>query len=355
MVVVMDQGEQVDQTVVADSDTESAPDATKRIDQPIRFKVEYRHPATHEVISSQTTTRLHEENGGLDRDQHDPVFEVVTTYEARITKSSTREKYDSIPPRKSSKAPTYRLRIYSSALRNALRTVVRYYPSQDLSGDVIEVHWPYPVLAHHYSELDEYKNACATKEKEDLCVRDIDAFDHITLLLDFLDDNIMKEVRIEQERNARGFYTWEYMWVSDQPGVFFTVQEDVDRDYRTYVVKSVSGGTFTEPRTEWIITYWRLVFDGVYISRVQSENYRHRFDGELRLSGILRENQIREDTIEDLDEIVQERYHYGQRYYNLLQKQCRFYKGKAEAFPFNEVSGAQVEHEDLMSLADFST
>ncbi|KAK6222788.1 hypothetical protein LQW54_000597 [Pestalotiopsis sp. IQ-011] len=337
----MDRGEQVVQTVAADSDIESVEDATNKIDQPIRFKVEYRHPETYEVISSQTTTRLGEENGDLDQDQHDPVFEVVTTYEARITKGSTKETYDSIPPRKSFKAPKYRLRIYSLALRNALRTVVKYYPSQDLSGDVIEVHWPYPVLAHHYSELDEYKNACATKEKEDLCVRDVDAFDHITLLLDFLDENIMKEVRIEQERNARGFYTWEYAWVPYQPGVFSTVRQAEDREHRTYVIKSVSGGTFTDPRIEWTITYWTLAFDGEYVIREQSRSFDDPFDGDSSLDDILslRENQIREDTIGGLSEPVRERYDYGERYWNLLQKQCRFYKGKTESFPFNEVQG----------------
>lgn len=340
----MDQGEQVVQTVVADSDIDSVQDATNKIGQPIRFKVEYRHPETNQVISSQTTTRLGEENGDLDQYQHDPVFEVVTTYEARITKGATKETYDSLPPRKSFKAPKYRLRIYSLALRNALRTVVKYYPSQDLSGDVIEVHWPYPVLAHHYSELDEYKNACASKEKEDLCVRDIDAFDHITLLLDFLDENIMKEVRIEQERNARGFYTWEYMWVPQQPGVFFTVQQNEDRDYRTYVIKSVCGGTFTDPRTEWKIKYWTLAFDGKYVSRVQSGSIDDPFDGESSLDDILRENQIQEDTIGGLSETVRERYDYGKRYWNLLQKQCRFYKGKTESFPFNEVSGTRGPH-----------
>ncbi|KAF3023745.1 hypothetical protein E8E14_014231 [Neopestalotiopsis sp. 37M] len=320
-------------TIKSTTDTQNAPECNF---QSIKYKVEYLHPVTNEIISSQTTTRPGEENDDLES-HLDPVFEIVTTYQVRITDGS--ERNDAVPPRKSFKAPTKRLDIYSSALRNALRSVVKYYPSQDLSGDVIAVEWPYCVLVHHYDELNGFREICAAKNEEELCERERDAKDHITLLLNFLDENIMKEVRVEQQRNQRGFFTWEYYWVPIKPGRIWVTREVVSKEHKGRVIKSVSDGAFNNPRTAWEVIFWQLEFDGERTVRVERANTFSSFDGETEMGELLEEDHITEDSIESLSQNVRDQYENGKRYWNLISKNCQFYKGKTEDFPFNEVQG----------------
>ena len=75
--------------------------------------------------------------------------------------------------------------------------MVQYYPSQDLFSNPLVVKWPYPILVHHYDELAAFRDSCAARDPTELCVREADAPEHIDLLLNFLDDNIMTAVRME--------------------------------------------------------------------------------------------------------------------------------------------------------------
>lgn len=64
----------------------------------------------------------------------------------------------------------------------------------------------------------------------------------IALLLEFLDENIMKEVRAEQERNRRGAYTWEHACVMHRPGATILVKSREETDFTIRVVRSIERG-----------------------------------------------------------------------------------------------------------------
>jgi hypothetical protein len=132
---------------------------------------------------------------------------------------------------------------------------------------------------HHYDELTEFKDACAAKNAEDLCVREKDAQDHIALLLDFLDEHVMQEVRTEQERNKNGSRTWEHMWVYNKPGNIRIGRDVEERETRAHIMHSVEGGTFKYPQSPWIVVFWALKFDGTYVGRVQYTSFSPSFDG----------------------------------------------------------------------------
>lgn len=230
-------------------------------------------------------------------------------------------------------APTYSLRIYSTAIINALRSVVQYYPNQDLSGSTIEVRWPYPILVHHYDALREFKSKCDAKDLNELCAREKDASVHITSLLSFLDDNIMERVRAEEKRLENGFHTFENSWIMYKPGSTVIVR-DLNSKWRAMVISTVTGGIYQNQTTPWIIIGWRLEFDGTYLGRCQTDINLSKFDGERHFgtNTVFVHYRARIEH-EEAEKLIT----YGKMYCGLLMRQCRQHTGKSVFHPYNEV------------------
>lgn len=145
--------------------------------------------------------------------------------------------------------------INSATIINALRSVVTYYPSQQLSGDVLSIDWPYRVMVHHYDELVAFREQVKSKDPEDLCVREREAPEHLNLLIHFLDDAVMNDIKAEAERNKRGFGTYEHLWYHYRPGcvVLMNYVENEASKWDAFVVQGVSGGPSDEGSESWEI------------------------------------------------------------------------------------------------------
>ncbi|KUI53387.1 Protein MSP1 [Cytospora mali] len=301
----------------------------------MRYRTELCHRHTGEVIHSVDSEEPKPVN--LVEADKEPIFELVTKYIARGLNSGPEKSkaHASVFTPAVDSAPSYSLRIYSSAIINALQSVVEYYPSQDLSGTVVVVKWPYPILAHHYTKLRDFKTKCETKRPEDLCEREMGASEHIDLLLGFLDDNIMDRVKAEEERIERGYYTFADTWVSYKPGRTI-VELDKQHQWRPYVVTSISGGIFQNPPVGWTISGWRLEFDGDYLGRARYNMTIDPFDGESKWHDSTRFIDDW-DTIEgdELEKLIAD----GKKYWNLVKKQCKHHKGKTVEFPYNMIDG----------------
>ncbi|KAJ9142057.1 ATPase (AAA) domain protein [Pleurostoma richardsiae] len=315
----------------------------------IRYRIEYRDRINDSVlyrrdVEGPDSTLLDQLNDG-------PAFEVLTRFRTtNIDAGERRRRGPGGPPPPPgppgrvqpmrvmpvSSAPTYHLRIYSVAIIHALQSVVQYYPGQDLIGDIIEIRWPYPILVHHYNELAEFRDRCASKKKEELCVREKDAAEHLRLLLGYLDEKIMPEVEAERERNKRGNRTFAGIWLTHKPGATIMFKTDTSPDWETYVVQSITGGVFENPPQEWSILGWRLAYDGKYLGRVPYTNVTGKFDGEEEYASHLRVFDL-DAPLED--EESKELIEYGKLYWKLLKKQCMYYKGKCQNFPYNDVDG----------------
>lgn len=299
----------------------------------IRYRTELCDRHTHEVLHCVNSEKP--EPVKFQRTDYEPTIELVTRYTARDfdAKQGGSEIQTSVPAPIIGAAPSYSLRIYSHAIINALQSVVTYYPGQDLSGTVITINWPYPILVHHYEHLRGFKAMCETKEPKELCVRERHASEHIGLLLRFLDDNIMERVREEEERLQRGFWTYENLWLFYKPGRTI-INRNIHTLWRPYVVSSISGGVFENPPTPWLMKGWKLAFDGECMGRIEYEIQTRAFDGE---------QYMRDDTrfIDDRDNIedheAEKLIRNGERYWKLMRKQCKHHKGKSMDFPYNEV------------------
>ena len=300
----------------------------------IRYRVEYRHRETNEIIYRKDHQNEHSIDSDLGSEGPEgPVFEVVSVY--KILPLDTESRSEAPPA--TSLSPSRSLRIYSIAIINALQSVVQYYPSQDLSGDVIVVPWPYPILVHHYDELSKFRETCAAKDPLELCIREKDAYEHLGLLLQFLDKGIMVDVRAEQERNRNGFRTFEGYWVAIKPGTTMINSTNESNEFNVGVVHSVSGGVFNNPPTAWAVQKWSMVFDGEYLGRIEGYMSMDKFDGEVEFGDYtIFIDDYSDEAIEkreDLTELVK----HGEMYWRFLNKQCRYHKGKTTEFPYNTV------------------
>lgn len=269
----------------------------------------------------------------------EPVFEVITTIRTRLKDAGSGNKADSKQVVSLLSKPQYHINIYSAAVINALQSVVKYYPSQSLSGDPVRVDWPYPVLAHHYDELIDFRNSAADKGSDSLCHLEKHVVEHLDLLLAFLDEQIMTQVREEQERNKRGTYSWELAWVGLKPGVTIATRWRGAGDWASGVVHSVTDGIFVDPPRPWMVYNWSVRYDGRFLGRLLTPAIFDKFDGESKpnLVHFLGMDRFDPENVDGLPEDVKQKIDFGRKYLKLLEKQSRHFKGPSRAFPFNEV------------------
>ena len=307
----------------------------------IRYCVEYRERRTNDLINKYDTESFGTESQNLDNGLDGPVFDLVTTYKIREldSKDSTNTNASRAPPAVPYTTPSYHIHIRSHAIINALRSVVQYYPEHDLSGDSLDVKWPYPILVHHYDELTKFREDCAKMKRSDLCVREKDVDEHLGLLLQFLDEHVMEDVNREKERNKKGLQTFEWTWISNKPGTTKMERTIEDRNWKTSVVHSIEGGIFNNPPTRWLFTSWKFCYDGTFLRRVKLITATLSFDGEREISEYGRFINCDEELTDNnlADEEVAKKVKYGELYWQLLQEQCKYHKGKTVAFPYNEV------------------
>lgn len=296
----------------------------------IVYRVEYVENSTGNVLYQRVTKDIRSDDEASLVSQQ-TVFEIVTTIRTGQKTVGDGEVLR-VPPARS--ASSVRMNILSGALIQALRKVVQYYPGQDLSSDIVKIDAPYAILVHHYKELMAYREKISPEVAEELCSREKDAYEHIGILKTFLDEHVMPAVEEEHARNERKAITFDMYWVFLKPGTMFHGTWKEDDDAFSGVIHSVSGGTFDNPSTEWVLQFWSLTYDGTFVNRTLGRSYTTKFDGEIALN-------LRSVDIENLpdNKEVNNLIRYGKLYWSHLRKQCSYFKGKTLRFPHNDVDG----------------
>jgi len=314
-------------TVATNSDPSEIRDAKPTENKRIKYRVEYVEAVTGNVLHQHETKSLNFEADTASGAQ--TVFEIVTTVR---TAQKSAEEFKNTPPVGST--ATVSMHILSSAVIHALRSVVQYYPTQDLSSAVIKISAPYAILAHHYDELMEYREKIKSSDLEEICYREKDAYEHLSVLKAFLDEHVMPAVEAEKARNKRGYYTFDMYWVVLKPGTMFKDQWLDDDTHYAGVLHSVTGGSLEKPTQEWIKWYWSLEYDGSLVERTLKSSLISKFDGERTLcfKPLDRQNLKGDEEVERL-------ISYGKIYWNHMRKQCKYYKGVTATFPHNDIDG----------------
>ncbi|KAL0254965.1 hypothetical protein SLS55_009489 [Diplodia seriata] len=117
-----------------------------------------------------------------------------------------------------------RMVIHSAWLLEAIREVVQFYPSQNLTGDTVTVHEPYCALVHYITELRDLKNRLALdrvtdpeQEPDDVSVK----YEHLRILLEYLEPHVERVALPARRRLRRDepTTTFEDLWYLLRPGV----------------------------------------------------------------------------------------------------------------------------------------
>lgn len=152
--------------------------------------------------------------------------------------------------------------IRSKQLCNALRRLVDYYPSQQLTG-TIRVSEPYHFLLHHRERLRRMMG-----KEDDGCddglfhsLHPQETRSHIKVLLAFLDAKYAKKIEDEEARHKKSppTATFEMLWMLLKPGT--RVYTDVDGKLAAFVVRSVDTDNKSNPGF-YSVGLWYLDFNG---------------------------------------------------------------------------------------------
>ncbi|OJD32610.1 atpase aaa+ type core protein [Diplodia corticola] len=156
-----------------------------------------------------------------------------------------------------------RMVIHSPLLLDAIRDVVHYYPSQNLTGDTVTVHEPYRALVHHITELRNLSNSLALErtpaESDETEKTDADVkYDHLQILLDFLDPHVEKTVLPARRRLKKDAATVTYddIWYLMRPGsLAYALHDDVWLGVMIKEAESIPADNDGNP-PKWKLTGW---------------------------------------------------------------------------------------------------
>jgi hypothetical protein len=252
-----------------------------------------------------------------------------------------------------------KMNINSPALIEILTSVVSYYPSVNLEGGEISIKEPYPLIAHHLTELERYVNEtqdgkakislansiqseASSPDVKDICPSDIvvEASKHVNIVLDFVDKIYKNMVKNELARYVQKKCTFRMLWLLFKPGD--TIYHDTGGHCSAYVVKDVSMDPAILSKSEgkaepYTISIWNLDFDGQYVGRCAYSVIIPYFGGE-RETNALKIFPSRFLDSEDGGLTRSRLEKNGKRWYELLRGGKFFYSGKLLDSPTTEAS-----------------
>lgn len=228
---------------------------------------------------------------------------------------------------------TSRVRILSSKLINALRSVVKYYPGQSLIGDTLEFPAPYQFLVHHRHDLERYK-AQHPPQHDQLYQEECN--EHIDHLLEFLQNTMGKELKEEEERHKRGVATFEYLWLLLKPGQDVFVNDSLKGRLQSAVLENVEGGYQDGEATDYRGVVWSVVYigEGDRLYRLYHNFFIQPFDGEREIqTQWVYPVEFHVDTPEALKtqnglKLAEQMVIWGEKYWGLTKRCLKDYHGK---------------------------
>lgn len=298
----------------------------------VKYRVEYCHESSGKVIHSIQTDKL-----DLESIDNGEIFDIVTTFltpdEEFKPNQDSKEPDTRATPRLTDTRKNVKIHIHSPAIIHALRSIVKYYPGQNLLGEVIVIPEPFAILVHYEKELNEYKERCRpSRQTHIVCPKERGAYHEINMLQEFLEHSIMPAVRIERQRNEEGMGTFDMMWLRLRPGATIKFTIDGSGFWHTGVIEYVKGANFGA----WRIGYWTLDYEGTYLGQRKDNLNIDRFEGEQETYNIL----VIDDMAfkEPLGESVKDFVEQGEKFYNLLSTKCQYYNGTTYQPPNHKVS-----------------
>jgi hypothetical protein len=259
--------------------------------------------------------------------------------------------------------------VHSEALQTALRHVVKYYPSQTMTGRKVTFQHPYQPLFIYYEKIKAYKNDIENGYKIELpegvqvanstiqtsptgsapnaslgststqitpaegstVIQDTDspqqiltfeertAYD-VGILVNFLLPEYQRTVEPEKALHARGLASYKMLWLLLEPGI--EVYGKIDGQYAAFVVTTVTGRGGRDRdlmRAQTQVTVWSLASAGDKIVRHRHDFEIHEFGGEREITSL----DLFPCKYLDIKDGGKTRKHLetqGRRYYGILRE-----------------------------------
>jgi hypothetical protein len=179
------------------------------------------------------------------------------------------------------------MKIRSIYLINALREVIKYYPSLSLPVEPVTISEPYRPLVHYMTELEEYKTNHPPGHDDNY--KNI-TNSHIDISLGFLDHTLGKQLRLERERYQRPtpVVTFEYLWLLFKPGQDVYIHDPDKNTWTAGVVAELKGGIFgsNDSPIPYKIHNWNVMSRSAYIQPFKQCTTIEIFDGEKDIASL---------------------------------------------------------------------
>ena len=335
-------------TVISDQETASNQESlalrqTTPLEEPpppVLYKVIYLNEDGHQVFSKENKEPLAVQT--TLSAQKKAVVEVIT--DVRIYGPYKPHDAEKEPPNPSRVLAT-RLQINSPAIVTALQSVIDYYPGEAFSDNSTTIWEPYAPVIHYEEELKAYRDSFhpdRLSSKEEICHRNENAYEHLGILQHVLRERSGREVEAERQRHARGFATFEMLWLLYKPGTDVYADANADGNYNAYVVKSVSLDSFGDQPIPLKVEVWNMNYDGSRIGRWATSLVEMVYDGEKEITSLFvvpckfwKERSKVGEEPRPLRKRLEER---GKMFFKLAQRHCMGYDGLTLTWPKEYVS-----------------
>lgn len=280
--------QQTEQTTTASgattNDNETPLDSGK--DQAIIYKTQYMDPGGESAIfikkNRQPTPQKY-----VTPLYNGPVMEYVDYFFTQTALTSKqKEKRDESSIHVSRRGTEY-IRILSPCVIDALRCLVAHTPDQNLSSDSIIIHAPYAVLIFNEEKLDEYcKRLEADPPKPGQVCANRLALQHIRTVQEFVMQKVGHEVQEERRRHARGYATFDMLWLLLQPGIDVYLDNERTGEHEPFVLHGVRTVMMDGAVESYNLSYWNMDADSLWIGPVLRHEVVTRFGGEKKIPSL---------------------------------------------------------------------
>ena len=314
--------------------------------EPIKYRIEY-----YNASSGQSASFTGKEKT-VGAEVEPPVLEFV---DVRLTNEALGQKENREKrPHEVARGHSY-MKVLSPAVCEALRCVVDYLPNDSLSKESIQIWEPFQVFVFFEKELTEYRERLErsdTSNRESLCTNRF-AAKHIKIAQDFVQQRVGADVEAERKRHARGYATFDMLWLLYKWGTDVYVVNAIEKDHRPFVVKDISFSLQDETTDVYRFTLWNMNANSALVGPSQIFEREYRFAGEKEITSLFvfpcdylhfLKGVSKQDALDIKNYLIDR----GKKWYSMRRKKNYYsFDGTNTSHPKRSVG--QINHVDIIA------
>ncbi|EEU36409.1 uncharacterized protein NECHADRAFT_102062 [Fusarium vanettenii 77-13-4] len=242
----------------------------------IRYKVKYIGKGGGDVI-------LDKNPNFVPNAEEPPIFEHIDVRLSSLSTISDKVDLDTLAKTEVASGHCY-INLFSPVVAEALRCVVDYFPGVYLSESVIRVPEPYNIFVFFEKQLTEYRERLEkAAETDPLTCANRFASKHIAIVQEFVKKRIQAQVDAERERHARGYVSFDMLWLLYQPGADMYFDRWNINEHEPFVMTGVEFTFINDAADFYKVRLWNMDADFDRVGPAPWEFKVDRFPGERKI------------------------------------------------------------------------